>query len=192
MELYLIQERNNKAYQASHALSDFGEEGVSSSPKRKHFNTVPQKHNALKALHSKAANKAVFTQSETVDSSTLWCCECTAEGGAPSVVVLVDTAAVHVLFRVPRLWMTQPVIVLYQCQHMDACTVGELVFFLKISMGSVFLSTEVCFLHEASQCWLWRKHTVYKWLNIRLTLKKKSGVGLSHNSRTAVMLTQRG
>lgn len=51
--------------------------------------------------------------------------------------------------------MTQPVIAVYQCQHMDACTVGEVVFFFvffKISMGSVFLSTEVCFLHEASQC----------------------------------------
>lgn len=66
-----------------------------------------------------------------VDSDALWHSEWAAEGGKLSVVALVDTAVVHVLFRVPALGMTQPVIVVYQCRHMDACTVGELLFFFN-------------------------------------------------------------
>ncbi len=58
--------------------------------------------------------------------------------------------------------MVQLVIAFYQCQLVDACSVGELFY---ISMSSVFLSTEVCFLYGASPCWLWHKHTMYKWPN---------------------------
>lgn len=39
----------------------------------------------------------------------------------------------------------------YQCQPVDACSWVNFSFFF-ISMSSVFLSTEVCFLNGASQC----------------------------------------
>lgn len=57
-------------------------------------------------------------------------------------------------------WMAQLVIGVYQCKPVDACRMW--IFFIFISMSSVFSSTGVCFLTRASQCWLWLGHICRK------------------------------
>lgn len=129
---------------------------------------------------------------QKLDASTLWHCKCAGW-----------TAFCHFFchllwpwLRLTQLWswcksascfvfVTQLVIVFYQCQPVDGCSVGELFF---ISMSSVFLSTEVCFLYGASLCWLWHKHTMYihRLTHTHTPHLARMGVALSLHSITPV------
>lgn len=57
------------------------------------------------------------------------------------------------------------------------CLLHGWTFFFFISMSSVFLSTEVCFLYGASPCWLWHKHVMYQWPNIHTSHLASGKIG---------------
>lgn len=168
----------NFCYKLLKDTGHFMTSACSDTPLLIFFNMTLRKHTALR---SRLLNPLIFTMhdaAEKIPRAVRRCWKQTLYGtvnvpGGPLSVIsgaVVDTAVVTVrtcvLFCVLILWMRPPVIGFYSISvSLWMPAHGWTFFFFFISMSSVFLSTEVCFLNGASQCWLWHKQTMYKWAN---------------------------